>query len=207
MPTAVFEEEAGIVARAASGDQGAAEWLVRRWEPQIQGLASAFAADNAWLNVEDLMQEGWIGFFGAVRRYRAAMGIRIQSYAVTAARNEMLKLIARKETRTASRTVLGPHGGGVCPRTFGEVGLADQFDPAMIVERRETAELRSVTIFRSTSRLPSAQREVIRLLYLLGMSTSEVAGKLGCSVQNVRQTRDRAFAKLRKKEAIKRLAS
>ncbi len=65
------------------------------------------------------------------------------------------------------------------------------------VKATDTFDFEENRVALAFSQLPASKREVLTMLFVLEESPEEIAGKLGCTVQNVYNQRSQALNRLR----------
>lgn len=171
-----------LVRLVRAGDTGARDRLIERFIPAARVQAHLLCGR---VEVDDLIQEGMIGFLSALESYRANGGARFATYANACMLNSM-----RTAVRTAGRTKRTlPEGASLDPDTQ-EVSdpIPGPEDSAIAAEgvRRIKAVI--------DHRLSGLERNVV-LLYLSGYGYHEIAQKLEVSVKAV----DNALTRVRRK--------
>jgi len=86
-------------------------------------------------------------------------------------------------------------------RRHGETALADDFDLADPADLASTVSQRD-EVTRLLAGLPTRQRQVVVLRYVLDLSEQDTATELGISVGTVKSTAARALASLRTKISL-----
>jgi RNA polymerase sigma factor (sigma-70 family) len=196
MPTTV--DEAEIVRRAQGGDQEAAGLILRKWRRKVEQIARRYSEDCSRVEFDDLVQAGWSGFWDAIRMYDATRGFRIQTYAITAAKNRIIK-----ECRSSSKVMdRRTHRGFHISDDFS-VSPACNADPSVPAERRETIATINACLLRLTPR----QREAVRLVVFEGLTLEEAGREMGIRNQSVSGLKELALRKLGEMDELVGLAS
>ena len=73
------EREVALIAGAQAGERGAMDRLVIAFRPLVVSVAWRFRRYG--IDVDDLQQEGFLGFMRAVRKFDATKGLRLGTYA------------------------------------------------------------------------------------------------------------------------------
>jgi len=164
-----------LMMRYQRADETALDELVGRISPSLLRYfgASSFGRNDA----EDLLQECWIRIHRSRHTYRSSEPVMPWIYAI--ARHTRLDAYRRRR-RLESREVLVAR----VPEGF--------YEPAPEVLRQED-EFSSLV-----ASLPAAQREVLVMLKVSGMSLDEVAQATCSTVGTVKQKAHRAYASLRR---------
>jgi RNA polymerase sporulation-specific sigma factor len=185
----------GLVRRARGGDQQAMDQIISRYRGFVRLKASAYFLAGG--DSEDLIQEGLIGLFKAVRDYRPEREASFRSFAElcvtrqiitaikTAARNKHIPLntyVSFSNTRAGSEQ---------------ETTLADVLpdDPVTdpINQAISTEELTSLV--ECLGRVLSPLESQVLAMYLEGRSYEEVAERLECNPKSV----DNALQRVKRK--------
>ena len=164
-----------LMVRYQAGDPAAVDELVKRLSGMLMQFLGAFGLSKA--DAEDLFQECWIRIHGSRHTYRSSEPVLPWVFAI--ARHTRLDGY-RKRRRRKSREVLVATPPKVtrapAPQTPG--AGQEEFD-------------------RLLESLPQAQREVIFMLKVSGMSLEEVARATSSTVGAIKQKAHRAYEKLR----------
>lgn len=156
-----------------SADPAALDELVRRLSPPLLRYfnSSRFGRNDA----EDMVQDCWIRIHRSRHTYRSSEPVMPWIYAI--ARHTRLDAY-RKRRRLAAREVL----------------------VASVPEalHREIPEAPQDGFERLVSALPDAQREVLFMLKVSGMSLEEIARATASTVGAVKQKASRAYSTLRR---------
>ncbi|MBL8212162.1 MAG: RNA polymerase sigma factor [Bryobacterales bacterium] len=163
-----------LMVRYQNGDPDAVDELVRTCSPVLLPFLGAFGLSRA--DTEDLFQECWIRVHKARHTYRAPEPVLPWIFAI--ARHTRLDGYRRRRKRE-NREVL----------------VASPPERSAPVQESAGADLTAVQ--RMLESLPEAQREVIFMLKVAGMSLEEVARATSSTVGAIKQKAHRAYEKLR----------
>jgi RNA polymerase sigma-70 factor, ECF subfamily len=163
-----------LMTQYQSGQQAALEELVRRFSPRLLRYFGASPVVRS--EAEDLLQDCWIRIHRARHTYRSSDPVAPWFFAI--ARHTMLDGY-RKRRRLESKEVLAAN-------------IPDSLQPSAPREGAEFEELNA-----AVAKLPEAQRHVIIMLKVSGMSLEEVAKATSSTVGAVKQKAHRAYARLR----------
>ena len=158
--------------RYQESDGEAAALLVAQLSPQIYRFYVAQVRDRAV--AEDLLQDFWLRLHGARHTYRPSEPVLPWAFAI--ARRVRIDYYRRHRKRQ-----------------YHEIQTEPLPDRAAD-EARTGTSLHWTDLLKT---LPAAQREVILLLKVSGLSLEEVARTTGSSVGAVKQKAHRAYQKLR----------
>ena len=186
-----------LVVRARNGDQAALDALIRRYTGFVRLKASSYFLAGG--DSEDLIQEGLIGLYKAVRDFRTDKETSFRSFAELCVTRQIITAI-KTATRfkhqplnqyiSFSHTPAGQDTDGEC--TLGDAlpGSAVE-EPSVVVI--STEELQSL-VFTLGTGLSKLESEALRL-YLEGLSYEEMADELGCDTKTI----DNALQRVKRK--------
>ena len=189
-------EDLQLVLRARNGSQEALDGLMRRYAGFVRLKASSYFLAGG--DGDDLVQEGMIGLYKAVRDFRTDKETSFRSFAELCVTRQIITAI-----KTATRFKHSPLNTYVsfsqtpAGQDDGECTLGDALpgpgvdDPAVCVI--STQELQSL-VFCLGSGLSSLESEALRL-YLEGNSYDEMAEELACDTKTI----DNALQRVKRK--------
>src|SRR3989449_7949433 len=186
-----------LVVRARNGDQTALDALMRRYPGFVRLKASSYFLAGG--DAEDLIQEGLIGLYKAVRDFRHDKETSFRSFAELCVTRQIITAI-KTATRfkhsplntyvSFSHTPAGQDNDGEC--TLGDALPGSHVnDPVVCVI--STEELQSL-VFCLGSGLSKLEADALRL-YLEGSSYEEMAEDLGCDTKTI----DNALQRVKRK--------
>jgi RNA polymerase sporulation-specific sigma factor len=190
-------EDLQLVLKARNGSQEALDGLMRRYSGFVRLKASSYFIAGG--DSDDLVQEGMIGLFKAVRDFRADKETSFRSFAELCVTRQIITAI-KTATRykhaplntyvSFSHTPAGQESEGDC--TLGDAlpGPAVH-DPSVCVI--STEELQSL-VFSLGSGLSELEADALRL-YLEGNSYEQMADDLGCDTKTI----DNALQRVKRK--------
>jgi RNA polymerase sporulation-specific sigma factor len=190
-------EDLQLVLRARNGSQAALDTLIRRYTGFVRMKASSYFLAGG--DGEDLVQEGLIGLYKAVRDFRSDKETSFRSFAELCVTRQIITAI-KTATRfkhtplntyvSFSHTPAGQDGDGEC--TLGDALPGPSVnDPSMRVI--STEELQSL-VFCLGSGLSRLEADALRL-YLDGLSYEQMANELGCDTKTI----DNALQRVKRK--------
>jgi RNA polymerase sporulation-specific sigma factor len=190
-------EDLQLVVKARNGDQGALDQLMRRYTGFVRLKASSYFLAGA--DAEDLVQEGLIGLYKAVRDFRADKETSFRSFAELCVTRQIITAI-KTATRykhaplntyvSFSHTPAGQSSDGEC--TLGDALPGPSVhDPSVVVI--STEELQSL-VFTLGTGLSKLESDALRL-YLEGSSYEDMADELGCDTKTI----DNALQRVKRK--------
>ena len=183
--------------RARNGDGKALDELMRRYQGFVRLKASSYFLAGG--DSEDLIQEGLIGLYKAVRDFRADKETSFRSFAELCVTRQIITAI-KTATRfkhaplntyvSFSHTPAGQEPDGDC--TLGDALPGRSVDdPSVCVI--STEELQSL-VFALGSGLSKLEADALKL-YLEGESYEEMAERLGCDTKTI----DNALQRVKRK--------
>jgi RNA polymerase sporulation-specific sigma factor len=190
-------EDLQLVVRARNGDGGALDVLIRRYNGFVRLKASSYFLAGG--DSEDLVQEGLIGLYKAVRDFRADKETSFRSFAELCVTRQIITAI-KTATRfkhaplntyvSFSHTPAGQESDSEC--TLGDALPGPGVDdPAICVI--STEELQSL-VFTLGSGLSQLEADALRL-YLEGESYEQMAEDLECDTKTI----DNALQRVKRK--------
>ncbi len=185
----------GLVRRARGGDEQAMDQIISRYRGFVRLKASAYFLAGG--DSEDLIQEGLIGLFKAVRDYRPEREASFRSFAELCVTRQIITAI-----KTAARNKHSPlntyvsfsntRAGSEQETTLADV-LPDDPVTDPINQAISTEELTS--LIECLGRVLSPLEREVLAMYLEGRSYEEVAERLECNPKSV----DNALQRVKRK--------
>jgi len=183
--------------RARNGDDKAHDELIRRYTGFVRLKASSYFLAGG--DADDLIQEGLIGLYKAVRDFRADKETSFRSFAELCVTRQIITAI-KTATRfkhsplnsyvSFSHTPAGQEAEGEC--TLGDALPGPTVDdPSICVI--STEELQSL-VFTLGTGLSVLEADALRL-YLEGSSYEDMAEELGCDTKTI----DNALQRVKRK--------
>jgi RNA polymerase sporulation-specific sigma factor len=190
-------EDLQLVLRARNGDGSALDVLIRRYTGFVRLKASSYFLAGG--DSEDLIQEGLIGLYKAVRDFRPEKETSFRSFAELCVTRQIITAI-KTATRfkhaplntyvSFSHTPAGQDADSEC--TLGDALPGPTVDePSVCVI--STEELQSL-VFTLGTGLSKLESDALRL-YLEGSSYEEMAEDLGCDTKTI----DNALQRVKRK--------
>src|SRR5919107_2535632 len=190
-------EDLQLVVRARNGDDGALDQLIRRYTGFVRLKASSYFLAGG--DADDLLQEGLIGLYKAVRDFRTDKETSFRSFAELCGTRQIITAI-KTATRfkhqplnqyvSFSHTPAGQESEG--ESTLGDAlpGSAVQGPSVVVIS---TEELQSL-VFTLGTGLSKLEADALRL-YLEGSSYEEMGEELGCDTKTI----DNALQRVKRK--------
>jgi RNA polymerase sporulation-specific sigma factor len=189
-------EDLNLVLRARNGDGVSMDSLIRRYTGFVRLKASSYFIAGG--EPEDLIQEGLIGLYKAVRDFRSDKDTSFRSFAELCITRQIITAI-----KTATRYKHSPLNTYVsfsqtpAGQEDSDVTLGDALagpgvdDPVICVI--STEELQSL-VFALGTGLSQLEADALRL-YLEGLSYEQMAAELGCDTKTI----DNALQRVKRK--------
>jgi RNA polymerase sporulation-specific sigma factor len=190
-------EDLQLVLRARNGDDGAMDALLRRYHGFVRLKASSYFLAGG--ESDDLVQEGLIGLYKAVRDFRTDKETSFRSFAELCVTRQIITAI-KTATRfkhqplnayvSFSHTPAGQDSDSEC--TLGDALPGPGVnEPSVCVI--STEELQSL-VFTLGTGLSGLEHDALKL-YLEGSSYEEMAEDLGCDTKTI----DNALQRVKRK--------
>lgn len=172
--TALTDEELVVCCRS---DEKYIYSLIARYVPLVKSRASCFSG-GASSDIDDLMQEGFLGLIGAIRSYNPEKESSFATYANVCVTNKMRSALSKTKTNDI-------------PAEEDGDGEPDINTPETIFfEKESNTEIEKVM----STHLSEKERTIFRL-FLQGSTYEQIAVKLDTNTKTV----DNALQRVRKK--------
>jgi RNA polymerase sporulation-specific sigma factor len=186
-----------LVVRARNGDQLALDGLIRRYTGFVRLKASSYFLAGG--DAEDLIQEGLIGLYKAVRDFRHDKETSFRSFAELCVTRQIITAIktATRFKHSPLNTYVSFSNTPAGQDSDSDVTLGDALpgptvdDPSICVI--STEELQSL-VFSLGTGLSKLEADALKL-YLEGSSYEEMAEQLGCDTKTI----DNALQRVKRK--------
>jgi RNA polymerase sigma-H factor len=190
-------EDLQLVMRARNGDGAALDALIRRYTGFVRLKASSYFLAGG--DAEDLIQEGLIGLYKAVRDFRSDKETSFRSFAELCVTRQIITAIktATRFKHTPLNTYVSFSHTPAGQEPDSECTLGDALpgptvdDPSICVI--STQELQSL-VFTLGTGLSQLESDALRL-YLEGSSYEEMAAELSCDTKTI----DNALQRVKRK--------
>jgi RNA polymerase sporulation-specific sigma factor len=190
-------EDLQLVLKARNGDSVAMDGLMRRYTGFVRLKASSYFLAGG--DSEDLVQEGLIGLYKAVRDYRTDKETSFRSFAELCVTRQIITAI-KTATRfkhsplnqyiSFSHTPAGQDGDGECSLGDALPGPSVDEPPVMVISSEELQSL----VFCLGTGLSGLEADALRC-YLEGLSYEQMAEELGCDCKTI----DNALQRVKRK--------
>ena len=190
-----MEDDLALLERLRGGDEKAFEALVARHHGALRQVARTFVRTDA--AADDVVQETWLGVVRGLRAFEGRSSLRTWIFRILV--NKARTRAARDARSVPFSSLETDEGPAVEPAAFGADGRW-RSAPARLDADPETgllgAELRD-HLQQAIENLAPAQRAVITLRDLIGLTAGEVCELLELSDANQRVLLHRARARVR----------
>jgi len=190
-------EDLQLVLKARNGSQAALDQLLKRYHGFVRLKASSYFLAGG--DGDDLVQEGMIGLYKAIRDYRSDKETSFRSFAELCVTRQIITAI-KTATRfkhaplntyvSFSHTPAGQDSDGECSLGDALPGPAVREPSVMVVS---TEELQSLVMCLGTGLSP-LEADALRL-YLEGSSYEDMAERLECDTKTI----DNALQRVKRK--------
>jgi RNA polymerase sigma-70 factor (ECF subfamily) len=187
------QTDAQLVEGLRSGDEAAFKEVMRLYGPAMLRVAQMYVSSRAV--AEDVVQDAWVGVLRGIDRFEGRSSLKTWLFRIVA---NTAKTRGVREARSVPFSALaGDDEAAVDPDRF--LGPDARFPGHWAVppEGRVLAGEALEVIARAIERLPPAQRTVITLRDIQGLSADEVRNALDLTETNQRVLLHRARSKVR----------
>jgi RNA polymerase sporulation-specific sigma factor len=188
------KSDENMLVYAQNGDDEAMEWLITRYKAMVRARARQYYLAGA--DREDLVQEGMIGLFKAVRDYQKNMNIPFYNFANLCVSRQLMTAV--KTAARKKHIPLNTYISLSMPTTGDELSLLPEqlcdntaLQPEYQLIRHEEAEGMAFIVERVLSEFEKS----VLSMYLNGIAYQNIAEKLDKSVKSV----DNALQRIRRK--------
>jgi RNA polymerase sigma-70 factor, ECF subfamily len=177
LPRGSHLEDETLIAAAQSGDSGAFEELVRRYQEAAFRAAYLVLRDSD--EAEDATQEGFVKAYKALNRFKR--GLEFRPWLLRIVINQSLTMLRSRRRGSAAAERLAVR----------EQRLVHSIDETVI--DRERARL----VWAALDSLREQERVIVYLRYFLNLPERDLAEYLGCAQGTVKSRLHRSLQKLR----------
>jgi RNA polymerase sporulation-specific sigma factor len=193
--------DSDLVVRARSGDRKAAEYLLKKYRGLVEGKARAYFLAGA--DREDVVQEGMIGLYKAIRDFRMDKPAGFRAFAELCVTRQIITAV-----KSATRQKHLPLNKYVSlqssPSESESDGmLLDILPDACVVDPEKIildADATEALKKRTNGDLSKLEKRVLKF-YMQGKSYEEMAKLLSCQIKSVDNALQRAKRKIGEKMA------
>lgn len=183
-----------FVLRAREGDLRAAEFLMLRYRPLVESKAKSYFLAGA--DHDDVVQEGMIGLFKAIRDFNTDRRARFRPFAELCVTRQIITAV-----KTATRQKHNPLNISVS--LFGSVAAEDGSTLLDVIpdegsvnpEEAAITKKANLSLNRAISNLLSELEARVLQRYLEGKTYREISGELHCHQKSI----DNALQRIKKK--------
>jgi len=186
-------DDARLVEGLRAGDEAAFEEVMRQYGRAMLRVAQMYVSSRAV--AEDVVQDAWVGVLRGIGRFEGRSSLKTWLFRIVA---NTAKTRGMREARSVPFSALaGDDESAVDPDRF--LGPDTRFPGHWAVppEGRVLAGEALDVIAQAIERLPAAQRTVISLRDIQGLSAEEVRNALDLTETNQRVLLHRARSKVR----------
>jgi RNA polymerase sporulation-specific sigma factor len=190
------DQEAALIVAAQSGDEGASAALMSKYRSFVRCKARSYFLAGA--DRDDVVQEGMIGLYKAIRDFKFERQSSFRSFAELCITRQLITAIktAKRQKHTPLNTYVSLNRSASVEEE-GERILSDILaarevcDPAELV----ISEWEAGDIQRGFAEVLSPLESEVLRLYMDGKSYQEIAGSLGRHVKSI----DNALQRVKRK--------
>ncbi len=189
----------GFITRIREGDEDARDSLIAKYVPMVKYIIRNYY--SAFLDFEDLMQEGLIGLLSAINEYNPEeYDVKFSSFAYICIIRRVYNVIklttGNKHRLLNEATSLQTPVGSDESRTILDLVAAGipQFDPEEVCEEKYVTDVIGKVLRNHLSMLEYAV--IVRLLK--GYSAREIEEEMGVGLKVIDNARTRVKSKLRR---------
>lgn len=193
-----FMQDEDVVCLARDGHPGATEFLISRYRSLVENKAKAYFVMGA--DHDDVVQEGMIGLYKAIRDFR---GDRLNKFRPFAELCVTRQIITAVKTATRQKHVPLNAYVSLNRSLSGEPSdgsLLDVLPDQAVVNPEETLMARRLppNLHESVQHMLSALEGCVLRCYLEGMSYREMSRELNCHTKSI----DNALQRVKRKIGI-----
>lgn len=196
---AAFTEERELLLRCKNGENKAMEEMLNRYKNMVRSKATALYLVGA--DKEDLIQEGMIGLFKAIREYNPEKNDSFTAFAGLCITRQMYSAIKSSNTKknqplnnyisfdaVADAEDAQLSGGG--SKGYGAIAYRQKSPEEFLIDKERSVRLEEEVL----ARLSFMERQVLAL-YTAGLPYQEIAKRMGKDPKAI----DNALQRIRKK--------
>ena len=184
-----------LIEMSENGDFDAEEYLINKYSYIVKHEIRPLYIVGA--EVEDIMQEGMIGLFSAIRSYNTASDAKFSTFATTCVRNRLNSYIksVNREKHIPLNTYISIYSG---EDEEGETPIYETLiDNSPGPEEEVLMDERYREMYDMLEKKLSLTEKRVALLYISGKSSGEIAGIIGKDEKSVNNALQRIRNKLK----------
>ena len=192
----MLDEE--VVGLAKSGHIGATEFLISRYRPLVETKAKAYFVIGA--DREDVIQEGMIGLYKAIRDFRVDRLNKFRPFAELCVTRQIITAV-----KTATRQKHVPLNGYVSLQRTGQGESQEASLIDVIADTGGKNPERTILVENLPQNLPDLMKGTLSDLeqcvlrcYLDGLSYREMSSELACHTKSI----DNALQRVKRKISV-----
>lgn len=184
-----------IAEKARLGDKESQDYLLHKYKNLVKKIAMPYNIVGG--DTQDILQEGMIGLYKAIRDFERSKGIYFHVFAKTCINRQIINAI-----RSANRKKHGPLNNSISldaekdeKEDFNQIALSKTFeskDPETIFLLKERSEL----LEQKLKEILTEKELQVLYLYVEGYSYAEMATKVGITAKGISSTIQRIKRKL-----------
>lgn len=205
--TELWEEEKVLLLRCQAGDTVAIEEMLNRYKNMVRSKATALYLVGA--DKEDLIQEGMIGLFKAIREYKPERNDSFATFAGLCITRQMYSAIKASNTKKnqplnnyvsfdAYAFAEDTEPGGNGSNAYDVIGYWQKNPEESVIDKEHAIQVEE-EVFATLSRM---EREVL-MYYTAGMPYQKIAEVMDKEPKSIDNALQRIRKKLKKVLAIK----
>lgn len=182
-----------IAHKAHMGDKISQEILLLKYKNLVKSIAKAYNIAGA--DYEDIIQEGMIGLYKAIRDFDITKGVYFHVFAKTCINRQIITAVrtaARKKHAPLNESISFDNHFVEAELNFMPGNRAESNNPEKILLAKERQEL----IQEMIEKLLTQKEKQVLELYLKGSSYKEMAAKIGITEKGISSTIHRIKRKL-----------
>ena len=191
------EPDEALVEAIVAGDSGAMDFLMNKYKNLVRSRARTLFLVGA--DKEDLIQEGMIGLYKAIRDFDAKRNVSFQSFAELCINRQMYSAIKGSNTKKnqplnnyiSIDSMEGSEGQENCVEQLLGINFEKNKNPEQLMLDKEAADVLEYTLVGHLSEL---EKQVLHF-YMKDMNYSQIATALGKEPKAV----DNALQRIKKK--------
>ncbi|MFX1707278.1 sigma-70 family RNA polymerase sigma factor [Chitinophaga sp. CC14] len=168
-----------MLAQVAAGDENAMKVLFDRCYPRLYYYVFKLIQNEN--EARDQVQEAFMAFWQRREAFRAAAITDAEAFMITVVRNRAYNYIKHQQIKAGKQDHI----------LSGIDSIDDQMEARLI-----QTDL-FYRIYQEMMALPPQQAALLKMIYLEGLDTAEIAARLNTTPNNVRNQKARALEKLR----------